>query len=55
MVGTYYSSPSPDSPAFCGTGDIVRKGQTLCLLKYPYENKRYKVFLEKNQSKTKLN
>lgn len=32
MVGTYYSSPSPDSPAFCGIGDIVRKGQTLCIL-----------------------
>ena len=32
MVGTYYSSPSPDSPSFCGIGDIVRKGQTLCIL-----------------------
>ncbi|QKF74363.1 acetyl-CoA carboxylase, biotin carboxyl carrier protein [Aliarcobacter faecis] len=32
MVGTYYSSPSPDSPAFCGIGDTVRKGQTLCIL-----------------------
>lgn len=32
MVGTYYSSPSPDSPAFCGIGDIIRKGQTLCIL-----------------------
>jgi acetyl-CoA carboxylase biotin carboxyl carrier protein len=32
MVGTYYSSPSPDSPAFVGIGDTVRKGQTLCIL-----------------------
>lgn len=32
MVGTYYSSPAPDSPAFVGIGDIVRKGQTLCIL-----------------------
>ncbi|PRM89949.1 acetyl-CoA carboxylase, biotin carboxyl carrier protein [Aliarcobacter cryaerophilus] len=32
MVGTYYSSPSPDSPSFCGIGDIVRKGQTICIL-----------------------
>lgn len=32
MVGTYYSSPSPDAPAFCGIGDTVRKGQTLCIL-----------------------
>src|SRR5574344_1258632 len=32
MVGTYYSSPSPDSPSFCAIGDIVRKGQTLCIL-----------------------
>lgn len=32
MVGTYYSSPSPESPAFVGIGDTVRKGQTLCIL-----------------------
>lgn len=32
MVGTFYASPSPDSPAFVGIGDIVRKGQTLCIL-----------------------
>lgn len=32
MVGTYYSSPSPESPSFVGIGDIVRKGQTLCIL-----------------------
>jgi acetyl-CoA carboxylase biotin carboxyl carrier protein len=32
MVGTYYSSPSPESPAFVKVGDTVRKGQTLCIL-----------------------
>jgi acetyl-CoA carboxylase biotin carboxyl carrier protein len=32
MVGTYYASPSPDSPAFVKAGDTVRKGQTLCIL-----------------------
>ena len=32
MVGTYYASPSPESPAFVKTGDIVKKGQTLCIL-----------------------
>jgi len=32
MVGTFYASPSPDSPAFVKEGDTVRKGQTLCIL-----------------------
>jgi len=32
MVGTFYASPSPDSPAFVSAGDSVRKGQTLCIL-----------------------
>jgi acetyl-CoA carboxylase biotin carboxyl carrier protein len=32
MVGTFYASPSPDSPAFVKAGDTVRKGQTLCIL-----------------------
>lgn len=32
MVGTYYSAPAPDSPAFVSIGDTVRKGQTLCIL-----------------------
>ncbi|MFW2600969.1 acetyl-CoA carboxylase biotin carboxyl carrier protein [Aliarcobacter butzleri] len=32
MVGTFYSSPSPESPAFVKVGDTVRKGQTLCIL-----------------------
>jgi len=32
MVGTFYASPSPDSPAFVKVGDSVRAGQTLCIL-----------------------
>ncbi len=32
MVGTYYASPSPDSPAFVKEGDIVKKGQPLAIL-----------------------
>ncbi len=32
MVGTYYASPSPESPSFVKVGDTVKKGQTLCIL-----------------------
>ena len=32
MVGTFYSSPSPDSPLFVKAGDIVKKGQVLAIL-----------------------
>ena len=32
MVGTFYRSPSPDSPPFVNVGDTVKKGQTLCIL-----------------------
>ncbi len=32
MVGTFYASPSPDSPPFVQVGDKVKKGQTLCIL-----------------------
>jgi len=32
MVGTYYSSPSPEAPTFVKEGDTVKKGQTLCIL-----------------------
>ena len=32
MVGTFYRSPSPDSPPFVNTGDVVKKGQTLCII-----------------------
>jgi acetyl-CoA carboxylase biotin carboxyl carrier protein len=32
MVGTYYSSPSPDSPVFVKIGDTVKKGQVVAIL-----------------------
>jgi acetyl-CoA carboxylase biotin carboxyl carrier protein len=32
MVGTYYSQPSPDKPAFVKVGDKVKKGQTICII-----------------------
>lgn len=32
MVGTFYASPSPDSPAFVKAGDTVSKGQPLAIL-----------------------
>lgn len=32
MVGTFYASPSPDSPAFVKEGDTVKKGQVLAIL-----------------------
>ncbi|MDH3734718.1 MAG: acetyl-CoA carboxylase biotin carboxyl carrier protein [Gemmatimonadota bacterium] len=32
MVGTFYRSPSPESPAFVSVGDTVEPGQTLCIL-----------------------
>ena len=32
MVGTYYASPSPGSPAFVQVGDRVGEGDTLCIV-----------------------
>lgn len=32
MVGTFYRSPSPQSPPFVNVGEIVEEGQTLCLI-----------------------
>lgn len=32
FVGTFYRSPSPDSPPFVEDGASVKKGQTLCLI-----------------------
>ena len=32
MVGTFYQSPSPDSPPFTKVGDTIRKGQTLGII-----------------------
>lgn len=32
MVGTYYSSPTPDSPPFVKVGEKISVGQTLCIV-----------------------
>jgi acetyl-CoA carboxylase biotin carboxyl carrier protein len=32
MVGTFYRSPAPDEPSFVDVGDIIRKGQTICII-----------------------
>jgi acetyl-CoA carboxylase biotin carboxyl carrier protein len=32
IVGTFYASPGPDSPAFVVKGSKVKKGGTLCIL-----------------------
>ena len=32
MVGTYYASPSPTSPAFVSEGQKVEAGDTLCII-----------------------
>lgn len=32
IVGTFYSSPSPESPSFVSVGDTVKQGDTLCIV-----------------------
>ena len=32
IVGTFYSAPAPDAPAFVRVGDHVKNGQTVCIL-----------------------
>jgi acetyl-CoA carboxylase biotin carboxyl carrier protein len=32
IVGTFYSAPAPDAPAFVRVGDRVKNGQTVCIL-----------------------
>jgi len=32
MVGTFYRSPKPDEPAFVNKGDLVKKGQPVCII-----------------------
>jgi len=32
IVGTFYESPSPDSPAFAQVGDTVAVGKVLCII-----------------------
>ena len=32
LVGTFYSSPSPDAPSFVNVGDRVKKGQVIGII-----------------------
>ncbi len=32
MVGTFYNSPAPDAPAFVNVGDVIKTGQTICII-----------------------
>ncbi len=32
MVGTFYTKPAPDADAYVAVGDIVKKGDTLCII-----------------------
>ncbi|MDR0454924.1 MAG: acetyl-CoA carboxylase biotin carboxyl carrier protein [Deferribacteraceae bacterium] len=32
MIGTYYCAPAPEAAPFVKSGDIVEKGQTLCII-----------------------
>jgi acetyl-CoA carboxylase biotin carboxyl carrier protein len=32
IVGTFYRSPGPDSPAFADVGQMIKKGQVLCIV-----------------------
>ncbi len=32
IVGTFYRSPNPEAPAFVEVGDVVTKGQVLCIV-----------------------
>lgn len=32
IVGTFYGSPSPESPAYAQVGQVIEKGQQLCIV-----------------------
>ena len=32
MIGTFYRSSTPDTPAFVSVGDKITKGQTVCII-----------------------
>ena len=32
MIGTFYTSPSPDEPVFAKVGDKIKKGQVVCII-----------------------
>ncbi|MFN0202764.1 MAG: acetyl-CoA carboxylase biotin carboxyl carrier protein [Bacteroidia bacterium] len=32
MIGTFYRTPSPDLPPFANVGDVIKKGQKICII-----------------------
>ena len=32
MIGTFYKSPNPESDPFISEGDIIKPGQTICII-----------------------
>jgi acetyl-CoA carboxylase biotin carboxyl carrier protein len=32
MIGTFYLTPNPDSPSFASEGDVIKAGQTVCII-----------------------
>jgi acetyl-CoA carboxylase biotin carboxyl carrier protein len=32
MVGTFYRAPAPDKPPYVQVGDIIQKGQVVCII-----------------------
>ncbi len=32
IVGTFYNAPEPGAPPYASVGDVVRKGQVLCII-----------------------
>ena len=32
MIGTFYRSSSPETPSFVNIGDIIKEGDTLCII-----------------------
>lgn len=58
IVGTFFRSPSPDSDPFVKDGDVVAKGDTLCIveamkimneIESEYSGKIVKILVEDNQ------
>jgi acetyl-CoA carboxylase biotin carboxyl carrier protein len=58
MVGTFYRAPDPESPAFAEIGQMVRKGQVLCIIEAmklmneiesEYDGELVKVYVENGQ------
>ena len=58
IVGTFYRAPAPNAPPFVEPGDVVRKGQTLCIIEAmkmmnnidsEHEGTLVKVFVENGQ------